>query len=185
MPHRPPAAPLPVALLALLLLLSPACTSVPGGRLTPYDDALRQVNLRRGNLGWDGLYVGMTRDQVERTIGQRLGGVQPRSEDDPVCADRYDAGVAYLDNRLDLSFDGSTQSARLLSITLFLPPGFSARDVAGRLKQAIRRLEWVPSRHAPNLPEEQVAKPLYRAPGGGLVFVNPERGVSLGEVCVD
>lgn len=183
MPHRPPATPLPVALLALLLLLAPACTSVPGGRLTPYDDALRQINLRRGNLGWDGLYVGMTRDQVERTIGQRLGGVQPRAGGS--CPQRYDAGIGYLDNRLDLSFDGSTRSARLLSITLFLPAGFSARDVAGRLQQVIRRLEWVPSRHAPNLPEEQVAEPLYRTPGGGLVFIDPERGVSLGEVCVD
>lgn len=170
--------------LAFLLLVLPACATAPGGRVTPYDEALRQVNQRRGSLGWDGIYAGMTREQVERALGRRLGGLQPHL-DGPLCPDHYEAVVDHLGSEIRLEFSGSTQSARLTSLTLRLPEGFSARDVAERLKQALRGLEWVPNRHDRGQPEEEVEKPLYRAPGGGLVFINPLGGVSLGDVCVD
>lgn len=184
MTGRRAAAAVPLALLAALLVpLLAACASAPGGRVTPYDDVLRGVNVRRGDLGWNGIYVGMTRNQVERALGQRLGGVRPRAGG--LCPQRYDAGVTYLERPLDLSFTGSTQSARLASMTVLLPSGFSVHEVAERLKRKLRGLTWVPDRHHPGQPEELVAKPLYRTPGGGLVFLDPGHGISLGEVCVD
>ena len=61
---------------------------------------------------------------------------------------------------------------------------FDSRAVVATLRRRLD-LEWVPSPHAPRAREAELEKPLYRTADGELVFVNPESGVVIGEVCVD
>lgn len=170
--------------LAGLLVVLSACGSAGPGRVSPYDQALRQVHERRGQLGWDGLTVGMTREQVERAVGQRLGSHQGP---DALCG-RYAVQATVLEQPLELSFGGPTQGARLEAITLLLPAppgGFRLEEVKPGLEARLGTLELIPSRHAPELGEAQLDKPLYRTRNGGGVFIHPRRGISLGDVCVD
>ena len=160
--------------LAGLLLIVGCASGVR--RVTPYDEALRQVHQRRGNLGWDGLEVGMTFSEVERALGQRLGIPQGPG---PLC-DRYTSRVQVLDQALRLSFTGATQSARLAAITVLLPLGFDTTGLVDALEARLGTLTPVPSPQTPN-----PTKPLYQTSDGGRVFINPEEGISLGDVCVD
>lgn len=169
----------PLAATLVVALLAVACASP--GRVTPYDQALRQIHQRRGDLAWDGLVTGMTLDQVERAVGERL---PIPSGPDPLC-ERYTTPARVVGQPLRLSFSGTTGGARLRSITVILPYGFEVAEVAERLKDKFRNLEWVPSRHAPGRPEASLGKRLYRTPAGGLIFLDPRDGVTIGEVCVD
>lgn len=171
-----------VTLAGLVLLTS--CGSPGRQRVGPYDEALRQVNERRGQLAWDGIVTGMTREQVEQAVGQRL---ESPTGPGPLCG-RYTTETTVLGQPLELSFGGPTQGARLESLTVLLPAppgGFQRDEVVPALEARLGELEFIPSRHAPERGEDEIRKPLYRSSGGGLVFVNPNRGVSLGNVCYD
>jgi hypothetical protein len=48
------------------------------------------------------------------------------------------------------------------------------------LEARLGTLNPVPSPHTPN-----PTKPLYETSDGGQVFINPEEGISLGDVCVN
>jgi hypothetical protein len=164
-----------------LMLLTACASSDRPRRLTPYDEALRQVYERRGEIGWDGLQVGMTFAEVERAVGRRLGSPEGP---DPLC-DRYSVEVALHDQPLRLAFTGGTQSARLASITLLLPNGFETDPVIDALETRLGILTFIPSPHVRDQDVNQARKPLFETPGENQVFINPEQGVSLGDVCVD
>lgn len=170
-----------VATLASLVLLT-ACTTSGPGRVGPHDAVLRQVHERGGKLGWDGLQVGMTFAEVERAVGERLPS--PTGPDE-ICTDRYWTSASLLRQELTLSFTGSTQSARLASITIQLPGGFEPASLVPRLESRLGPLEFIPSLHEPTLGPTQIAKPLYRTRHGGLIFLFPQSGIAIGDVCYD
>jgi hypothetical protein len=170
-----------VVTLGGLMLLTACASGNRPRRLTPYDEALRQVYERRGEIGWDGLQVGMTFAAVERAVGRRLGSPEGP---DALC-DRYSLEVTLHDQALRLSFTGSTQSARLAAITLLLPNGFETDPVIDALETRLGTLTFIPSPHVPGQDVNQARKPLFETPGGVRVFLDPEQGVSLGDVCVD
>lgn len=179
---RPPlTALLACTLLACTLLAALACTSGAPRRVTPYDEALRQVHLRGGKLAWDGLEVGMTRRQVERALGQRLPAADGPDE---LCADYYVAAEAH-GQRLGLVFRGPTEGARLRAIGVLLPGGFDMEAVVAGLRARLPEMRWVPSRHQPEAAEHELRNRLYEVAEAGVVFVNPDGGFQIGDVCVD
>ena len=182
-----------VALMAALAAAPPAAAA-PWP--SPDDVApLSQVGHRAGHLGWDGVYVGMTFDEVSRAVG---GLAPPSAEPEMLCP--HHRTEATVDGQLlGLEFSGTGGEAVLRAI--FIPIGADslAGGMAPAAPQAARfdaaaavvalrdrlDLDFVPSPHAPRLAEHEVEKPLFRTPWDELVFVNPEAGVVIGSVCVD
>lgn len=169
------------AVLGGLLLLTACASGERARRVTPHDEALRQVHERRGRIGWDGLQVGMTFAEVERALGRRLGVPDGPG---PLCG-RYVAEVAALDQPLRLSFTGGAQAARLAAITVLLRGGFDAGQVLQALEARLGELTLVPSPHARERGPAEVRRPLYRTAAGAGVFLDPDDGIGLGDVCVD
>ncbi len=166
------------------LVLSTACATGAGGRILPYDEALRQVHERGDSLAFGGLRVGMSRDEVERELGSRL---PPFPAADPLCDYHYLPPVEYLGHELGLAFTGTTRSARLASITILIPGGapFDAPVLVDRLESRLGPLELIPSNNAYGQGPHQMRRPAFRTENGGTVFLNPDRGISFGEVCYD
>lgn len=181
------ARPAAAAALATFALFASACGSVPAGspdagRLEP----LRQLHERRGRLGWDGLVLGMSYREVEVAVGRRL---PPAVEPDGLLGCEKPAlRVEVLGTPLDLEMSGTTEESRLVAVFVVLAAPDRPLDGAA-LRAAVRAridgLEFLPSRHEPGAPEEAIRNPLYRAPGGAHVFVDPDRGVYFGDVCID
>lgn len=172
---------LPILLVVALTLLTAACASGPPRRTTPYDDALRQVHLRRGTLAWGGIEVGMTFAQVERALGERLPVPDGPGE---LCGDYYVA-TEVRGQRISLTFRGPTQSARLRDLGVLLPPGFDMDAVVDALRARLGEMEWVPSRHEPGAAEHELRNRLYKVGEAGVVFLNPDGGFQMGDVCID
>ncbi len=173
--------------LATLALFAAGCGSVPAGspdagRLEP----LRQLHERRGRLGWDGLVLGMSYREVEVAVGKRL---PPAVEPERLLGCEKPAlRVEVLGTPLDLEMSGTTEESRLVAVFVVLTSPERPLDGAA-LRAAVRAridgLEFVPGRHEPDTPEEASRNTVYRTPAGGLVFVNPDRGVYFGDVCID
>lgn len=134
-------------------------------------------------LGWGGIWVGSSRQQVEESLGRELPDLE-EVEPDLLC-DRRTVGVSHLGRPLDLEFEGTGEDARLAAISLRLGAGERSRaEVVRALKTRFDGLEYLPSPHAPGVPEEENPKPVYRIPGDGRIFLNlPE--LYFGEICVD
>ncbi|HMB52802.1 MAG TPA: hypothetical protein VKU40_05770 [Thermoanaerobaculia bacterium] len=172
---------LAVLLVATLTLFTAACASGPPRRTTPYDDALRQVHLRGGTLAWGGVEVGMTFAQVERALGQRLPVPDGPGE---LCGD-YHLLTDVRGQQISLTFRGPTQSARLRDVGVRLPAGFDMDAVVDALRARLGDMEWVPSRHQPRAREHELRNRLYRVGEAGVVFLNPDGGFQMGDVCID
>lgn len=149
-------------------------------------DAIRQITLRKGRLGWGGLEVGMTFRQAELVLGHRLPALGSADRDE-LCG-TYPLETDLMRQPLRLEFSAEAGDSHLQAFWLPLhgrssPPGRDA--IVAALRARFPKLEHVPSPHAPDLPEEKNPQPLYRVPdGGGMIFVQPG-GVYLGEICVD
>lgn len=175
------------AALATLTLFAAACASVPAGspdagRLGP----LRQLHERRGRLGWDGLVLGMSYREVEVAVGKHL---PPAVEPERLLGCEKPAlRVEVLGTPLDLEMSGTTEESRLVAVFVVLTSPERPLDGAA-LRAAVRAridgLEFVPSRHEPETPEEASRNTVYRTPGGVHVFLNPDRGVYFGDLCID
>lgn len=172
---------LPILLLTAVTLLAAACAGGPPHRATPYDEALRQVHLRRGQLAWDGVEVGMTFRQVELALGERLPMPDGPSE---LCGD-YHLTTEVRGQRISLTFRGPTQSARLRDVGVQLPAGFDMDAVVDALRARLGAMEWVPSRHEPRAREHELRNRLYEVEEAGVVFLNPDGGFQMGDVCID
>jgi hypothetical protein len=138
-----------------------------------------------GRLGWDGVMVGMTLAQVEAVVGEDLPA--PAAEAQVLCPD-HRLEVRVDGQPLHLDFSGTGGAALLHAITVPLPVERGGAFDTGTVVETLRStldLAFVPSVHAPAMTEGEAEKPLYRTPHGDLVFVNPEEGVVLGQVCVD
>ena len=180
-----------LAALAAAATLAGACASTAGFRPSGRTEPLRQLNLRHGHLGWDGLHTGMTFREVEASVGRRL----------PVPTSPAGAGVdcshmalrtKLLGADLELEFSGSSEESRLVAMTVILADPSDPRSRPldpGELKAAVKTLvpglQFVPSPQLPHQTEESADKAVYRAPDGEFVFVDPERGVYFGQVCLD
>lgn len=197
------------AVLPLLVLMAAACTggggpgpaSAPGGRppgappgiggepavrFQRSIDAIRQISLRKGRLGWGGFEVGMTFRQAELVLGRRLPALGSSTQDE-LCG-YYHLEAEAMGQPLRLEFSAEAGESRLQALWLPLqsrsgPPGRD--EIVAALRARFPKLEHIPSPHAPDLPEEKNPQPLYRVPeGGGMIFVQPG-GVYFGEICVD
>jgi hypothetical protein len=181
-----PRRPLVAALAAAAALVAPV--AVPAAAAAwpapSYLAPLSEIVVRGGHLGWDGVVVGMTLRDVERKVG-RLAA--PAAEPEMLCP-HHRTDVVVDGQPLGLEFSGTGDEAVLRAILIPLVPrigeSFDTRAVVGALRDRLE-LSFVPSPHAPRLGEDEVEKPLYRTGDDELVFVNPEAGVVIGEVCVD
>lgn len=197
------AAPLPW--LVLLVLTGSACAgrggapaSVPspaptqeaeepaGSRFDRSVDALRQISLRKGRLGWGGLEVGMTFRQAELVLGKRLPAIGSATQDELCGYDHLETELMAQPLRLEFSTEAGASYLQAIWLPLESRSGPPGRDeIVAALHARFPKLDYIPSPHAPDLPEERNPKPLYRVPeGGGKIFVMPG-GVYFGEVCVD
>lgn len=160
----------------LSLALTVAACAPPRTALHPrYAEPIGQIHLRRGRLGWGGLAVGMSFQEVQRVVGRRLS-----TPAEPGPCDHREVEAEILDQRLVLRFEGGGETGRLAVIGLALP-GASARDVAATLEARFPELEPQGGAAAPGTP-----RPLYRLPAageGGLFLVDPQVGVLFGKVC--
>lgn len=179
-----PAAALAAALAALAALAPPAPAAAALWPAPSYLEPLSEVRLSGGHVGWDGVSVGMTFRDVERRVG-RLAA--PAAEAEILCPHhRTDAVVD--GQPLGLEFSGTGDDAVLVAILIPLEPRIGESFDTGTVVAALRDrldLAFVPSPHAPRVAESEVEKPLYRTESDELVFVNPETGVAIGQVCVD
>lgn len=174
--------------LALALTLAACVTAGPGaGRFPRSVEPVKQIaRLRGGSLGWGGVWIGMTAGEVERALGRRLTELAT-AEPDALCGYRA-VGVQILDQPLRLEFEGSGEEARLRAIWLLLgvrgaPP--TRDDLSRALAARFPGIEYVPSPHAPDLVEAANPRPLYRLDEGSLFWVDPQRGIYFGKICVD
>ncbi|HYU33026.1 MAG TPA: hypothetical protein VEW48_12765 [Thermoanaerobaculia bacterium] len=183
------------AVLPLLVVTAAACISSgrgpgtggePAVRFSRSIDAIRQITLRRGRLGWGGLEIGMTFHQAEQVLERRLPALGSATQDE-LCG-YYPLETELMQQPLRLEFSADAGDSHLEAIWLPLegrsgPPGRD--EIVDALRARFPKLEYVPSPHVPDLVEARNPKPLYRlAEGGGMIFVQPG-GVYFGEVCVD
>jgi hypothetical protein len=174
---------------ALALALAGCATAGPGaGRFPRSTEPVKQIaRLRGGSLGWGGVWIGSTAREVERTLGRRLTELVS-GEPDALCGYRS-VGLEILDQPLRLEFEGTGEDARLRAIWLLLgarggPPP-SKDDLVRALKARFPGIEYVPNPHVPNLAEAESPSPLYRLDEDNLFWVDPQRGIYFGKVCVD
>jgi hypothetical protein len=158
----------------------------PANRFPRSIDAIRQITLRKGRLGWGGLEVGMTFRQAELVLGRHLPAIGSATQDE-LCG-YYHLETELLRQPLRLEFSAEAGESHLQALWLPLQgrSGTPARDeIVAALHARFPKLQHIPSPHEPDLPEEKNPQPLYRlAEGGGMVFVQPG-AIYFGEVCVD
>jgi hypothetical protein len=169
---------------------SPGFPGAPrSSRFPRYADAIRQISLRAGHLGWGGVEVGMSFHQAELAVGQHLPALGSSAQDE-LCG-YYTLETAVMRQPLRLEFDARSGESRLKAIWLPLsdprePEGVPATlDIVRALKARFPDLRYAPSPHAPDLAESVNPRPLYALDRGGMIFVDPRRGVYFGEICVD
>lgn len=182
-PHRRLAGALAVAAALVAVVAARPVAAAPWPSPS-YLEPLSEIDLRGGRVGWDGVTVGMTFRDLERRFGLLAA---PAAEPELLCP-HHRTDVVVDGQPLELEFSGTGDDAVLLAILIPLVPRLGetveARAVVGALRDRLD-LAFVPSPHAPSVAEGEVEKPLYRTASDELVFVNPEAGVAIGEVCVD
>jgi hypothetical protein len=165
---------------------SPGAEDQPTSRFPRSIDAIRQVTLRKGRLGWGGLEVGMTFHQTELVLGRRLPALED-TEPDELCGYRaLEAELMRQPLRLEFSDEEDEDHLQAIWLPLQSRSGPPGRDeIVEAVRARFPRLEHVPSPHAPDLPEDENPQPLYRLPDGEeMVFVQ-EGAIYFGEICVD
>lgn len=190
----------------LLVLLTAACASgrgaasppppdpsprspVPGEPSTRFPhsiEAIRQMTLRKGRLGWGGLEVGMTFRQAELVLGRRLPALGSALQDELCGYYHLEAELMRQPLRLEFSAEAGDSHLQALWLPVASRAGAASRDdIVAALHARFPDLEYLPSPFNPGVTEAENPKPLYRIPeGGGMIFVLPG-GVYFGEVCVD
>jgi len=166
----------------------PEPTEKPAARFPRSIDAVRQITLRKGRLGWGGLEVGMTFHQAELVLGRRLPALGSSMQDELCGYYHMDAELMRQPLRLEFSAEAGESHLQALWLPLLSHSGRAGRDeIVAALRARFPDLEHIRSPHAPDLSEENTPQPLYRIPeGGGMIFVQPaEGGIYFGEICVD
>jgi hypothetical protein len=158
----------------------------PAARFPRSIDAIRQITLRKGRLGWGGLEVGMTFRQAELVLGHRLPALGSSLQDELCGYYRLEAELLRQPLRLEWAAEAGESHLQAFWLPLQSRSGTAGRDeIVAALHARFPKLEHIPSPHEPDLPEENNPQPLYRVPeGGGMIFVQPG-GIYFGEVCVD
>lgn len=158
----------------------------PSARFPRSIDAVRQITLRKGRLGWGGLEVGMTFKQAELVLGHRLPAIGSATQDELCGYYHLEADLMQQPLRLEFSAEAGESRLQAIWLPLHSRSGSAGRDeIVASLHARFPQLEHIPSPHEPGLPEAKNPQPLYRLPeGGGMIFVQPG-GIYFGEVCVD
>jgi hypothetical protein len=151
-----------------------------------YTDAIKQISLRNGHLGWGGLEIGMSLHDAELVVRKRLPSLAGAPRDE-LCG-YYTLEAQVLGQPLHLEIDGRGEEGRLKAIWLPLasPAGeLGTPDVVRALKARFPNLRYLPSPHEPELAESANPRPLYQLTPVELIFVVPREGLYFGEICVD
>jgi hypothetical protein len=164
----------------------PEAEDEPAARFPRSIDAIRQITLRKGRLGWGGLEVGMTFRQAELVLGRRLPALGSATQDELCGYYHLETELMRQPLRLEWGAEAGDSYLQAIWLPLLSRAGTPGRDeIVAALKARFPKLEHLRSPHAPDLPEEKNPQPLYRLPeGGGMFFVQPG-GIYFGEVCVD
>ena len=147
----------------LVILFSPvamACEPVERG-----------VEYLGGYLGWNGVMLEMTIDQVEERVGFAL---EPKQYRAPEGCRGVGANIEYRDLSLFLCFRGDLSNQRLALIFVRRPSPCPLRDIVQQLKTLVPSLEYQPNFKAPNVSESESQKPIY------VVAQDPDQGVLVG-----
>jgi hypothetical protein len=170
----------------------PSPSSIPGQGASPRFsrsvDAVHQLTLRQGRLGWGGLEEGMTFQQAERALGRRLPALGSASQDELCGYYHLEAELMGQPLRLEFSAEAGESHLQAIWLPLTSRAGKPSRDqIIEALHARFPEIEYVPSQFAPDLPEAENPRPLYRTvTGGGMIFVQPEMGgIYFGQICVD
>lgn len=130
----------------------------------------------------------MTFRQAELVLGRRLPALGSATQDQ-LCG-YYHLETELMGQPLRLEFSAEAGESRLQAIWLPLQSraGMATRnDIVEALHGRFPEIRYIPSPFAPDLAEAENPRPLYgTAPGGGMIFVQPEAGgIYFGQICVD
>lgn len=164
----------------------PGESGEPSARFPRSTEAIRQMTLRKGRLGWGGLEVGMTFRQAELVLGRRLPALGSALQDELCGYYHLETDLMRQPLRLEFSAEAGDSHLQALWLPVASRAGAASRDdIVAALHARFSHLEYLPSPFSPGVTEAENPKPLYRIPeGGGMIFVLPG-GVYFGEVCVD
>ena len=149
-----------VSLVVLSFPVAVACEPVEHG-----------VEYLDGYLGWNGIMLGMTVDQVEERVGFELDARPYRATEG--CRG-VGANIEYRDLSLFLCFRGEFSKQQLALIFVRRPGPCPLRDIVQQLKAAVPRLKYQPSPKDPHVSESDSPKPLY------VLAQDPDQGVLVG-----
>lgn len=167
---------------------SPIPGQSPSPRFPRSVDAVHQITVRHGRLGWGGLEEGMTFEQAERALGRHLPALGSASQDQLCGYYHLDAELMGQPLRLEFAAEAGESHLQAIWLPLTGRAGMPSRDqIVEALHARFPDIEYVPSQFAPDLPEAENPRPLYRTvTGGGMIFVQPELGgIYFGQICVD
>lgn len=128
------------------------------------------VEFLGGYLGWNGLMLEMSTEQIEERVGLALD-FEPYDNISSGDCSGVGAVTAYRDSSLFLAFRGDSSDRRLALIFVRRPGPCRLRDTVDELKTAVPNLVYRPPRHDPLVSESENRKPLY------LVAQDSDQGV--------
>jgi hypothetical protein len=147
--------------------------------------ALRQIHMSQGHLGWDGLWVGLPFERVRAHVGPKHMGV-PRAKEKGGHCGRYSVEATLDHQILVLEFGAAAESSQLLALWVILYPRgdgrLDPRETARALAKRIDNLEYDASS---GIAEDEHPYPVYRAPNGEGILIDSRQGIYLGDLCLE
>jgi hypothetical protein len=137
-------------------------------------------------LRWNGLSVGMTLRQLERTDGSPI---DPKAMHTNLCGGVSVRRMLH-GRQLDIDLMGSRGEETVAGIFIPLADAektMAVADLVAALKQRIPTLQYKPSRHEPALTEAANPWPVYQLKSRPemVIFLKPGEGVYIGlEACL-
>ena len=134
-----------------------------------------QLMVQDGRLGWAGMMIGMSRNEIEALTG---GSVETYQSEGLGCGDVF-GELRVLGRKITLQLDGSQGDAGVNSIYIEMLPeeaGRSAEELANRLNEKLA-MRYEPSRHDrgdPNPPSSGFY--LLESNPAMAVLIKPPRG---------
>ncbi|MBZ5638855.1 MAG: hypothetical protein LAO51_08890 [Acidobacteriia bacterium] len=143
-------------------------------------DPLRVVN---GCPSWGGLRLGMTADEVRGEVAKEFALQRQESECGPTPS--WSATVEYRKRSIELTFElGPEGVKKLEAIVVTRQPddagvAWGRSVLGGEVKRRLPGLTYKPSRHAPEIREDQAVAACYTLPSCPSILVVLEPGYRI------
>lgn len=176
--------------LAVLIALCATCAgsgTKESGYRTAEPTVVELITAENGRLGWAGLMIGMTREEVERVLNRHITLYEAPS---PSCGEVF-ADISFQGRIVPLQFSGDQAKSVLESIFVRFSGHEAERsreELVSDLKGHISDLIYQPSRHDPDLKESDNPTPVYLLPSNRelAILLKPGTGFYLSLVgCLD